>query len=138
MGRIKVESRRNTLCISRLTKRRVAAKDPADNNKTFQEYAKLKRERGESLIHPAVAPVSLMSVSSAHVACARRLLGGQNLAALSTAAGQNLTAVGSSHSLTETVNLGTMTLGGLIGTLHEIHLLLKSIYARQPNGRSNT
>ena len=47
----------------------------------------------------------------------------QNLAALGTAAGKNLTAVGSSHSLTETVNLGTVTLGGLIGTLHEIHLL---------------
>ena len=44
--------------------------------------------------------------------------GGQNLAALSTAAGQNLTAVGSSHSLTETVDLGTMTAAGLVGTLH--------------------
>ena len=79
-----------------------------------------------------------MSVSSAQATCARRLLGGQNLAALCTAAGQNLTAVGSSHSLTETVNLGTVTLAGLIGTLHEIHLLLITIYARQPNGRSNT
>ena len=64
---IQVVSRRNTLCISRLTKRRVAPKDPAGNDKTFSEYAKLKRERGESLIHPAVAPVSLMSVSSAQV-----------------------------------------------------------------------
>ena len=45
--------------------------------------------------------------------------GGQNLAALCTAAGQNLTAVGSSHSLTETVNLGTMTAAGLVGTLHK-------------------
>ena len=45
-------------------------------------------------------------------------LGGQNLAALSTTAGQNLAAVGSSHSLTETVNLGTMTAAGLVGTLH--------------------
>ena len=90
----------------------------------FQDIVKLKRERGESLIHPAVAPVSLMSVSFALVSHARRLLGGQNLAALSTTAGQNLTAIGSSHSLTETVNLGTVTLGGLIGTLHEIHLLL--------------
>ena len=44
--------------------------------------------------------------------------GGQNLAALCTAAGQNLTAVGSSHSLTETVDLGTMTAAGLVGTLH--------------------
>ena len=46
------------------------------------------------------------------------LSGGQNLAALRAAAGQNLTAVGSSHSLTETVNLGAVTAAGLIGTLH--------------------
>ena len=45
-------------------------------------------------------------------------LGGQNLAALSTAAGKNLTAVGSSHSLAETVNLGSVATAGLIGTLH--------------------
>ena len=138
MSQSKVVGRRNTLCISRLTKRRVAAKDPAGKDKTFSEYAKVKRERGESLIHPAVAPVSLMSVSSALVSYARRLLGGQNLAALSTTAGQNLTAVGSSHSLTETVNLGTMTLGGLIGTLHGIHLLLNSIMLNSYNNRSNT
>ena len=49
--------------------------------------------------------------------------GGQNLAALCTAAGQNLTAIGSSHSLPETVNLGTVTVAGLVGTLHGIHLL---------------
>ena len=65
MSQSKVVGRRNTLCISRLTKRRVAAKDPAGKDKTFSEYAKVKRERGESLIHPAVAPVSLLSVSSA-------------------------------------------------------------------------
>ena len=45
-------------------------------------------------------------------------LGGQNLAATCTTTGQNLTAVGSCHSLTETVNLGTVTTAGLIGTLH--------------------
>ena len=44
--------------------------------------------------------------------------GGQDLAALGTAAGQNLTAIGSSHSLTETVDLGAVALGGLVGTLH--------------------
>ena len=93
----------------------------------FRDDVQLKRERGDSLIHPAVAPVSLLSVSFALVSHACRLLGGQNLAALCTTAGQNLTAVGSSHSLAETVNLGTVTLAGLIGTLHEIHLLLKSI-----------
>ena len=44
--------------------------------------------------------------------------GGQNLTTLCAAAGQNLAAVGGSHSLTETVDLGTMTIAGLVGTLH--------------------
>ena len=55
-----------------------------------------------------------------------RNLGGQNLATLCTAAGKNLAAVGSSHSLTETVNLAAVTTAGLIGTLHLVHLLSKS------------
>ena len=37
------------------------AKDPLRGGKAFQEYPQLKRERGESYIHPAVAPVSRMS-----------------------------------------------------------------------------
>ena len=45
----------------------------------------------------------------------------QNLAASCTTASQNLAAVGGSHSLTETVDLGTMTLAGLIGTLHVVY-----------------
>ena len=52
--------------------------------------------------------------------------GRQNLAALCTAAGKNLAAIGSSHSLTETVNLAAVTAAGLIGTLHLVHLLSKS------------
>lgn len=66
-------------------------------------------------------------------------LGGQNLAALCTAAGKNLTTVGRSHSLTETVNLGAVTTAGLIGTLHAgytscfINIMLDSQF-----GRSNT
>ena len=68
----------------------------------------------------------------------RRRLGGQNLAALSTAAGENLAAVGSSHSLAETVNLGTMTTAGLIGTLHVVYTSLKSHMLDSQNGRSNT
>ena len=52
--------------------------------------------------------------------------GGQNLAALGTATGKNLTAVCGSHSLTETVNLAAVTAAGLIGTLHSVHLLSKS------------
>ena len=53
--------------------------------------------------------------------------GRQNLAALGTAAGENLTAVGSSHSLTETMDLGSMATAGLIGTLHEYTSCQKSI-----------
>ena len=45
----------------------------------------------------------------------------QNLAALCTTASQNLAAVSGSHSLTETVDLGTMTLAGLVGTLHVVN-----------------
>ena len=41
---------------------------------------------------------------------------GQTCAALGAATGQNLAAVGSSHSLAEAVNLGTVQLLGLIGT----------------------
>ena len=46
------------------------------------------------------------------------LLVGQDFAALRTAASQNLTAVGSGHSLTEAMDLLTLTLLGLIGTEH--------------------
>ena len=46
--------------------------------------------------------------------------------------GQNLAAVGSSHSLAETVNLGTVTAAGLIGTLHGVHLLFFSIMLDRP------
>ena len=91
---------------------------------TEHPHPHLKRERGELIIHPAVAPVSLSRAFIPFVFSPTDLhLGGQNLAALCTAAGQNLAAVGSSHSLTETVNLGTMTAAGLIGTLHSVHLL---------------
>ena len=62
----------------------------------------------------------------------QRESGGQNLAALCTTAGKNLAAIGSSHSLTETVNLAAMTAAGLIGTLHVVHLLSKITYAQQP------
>jgi len=42
----------------------IRAKDPLSGGKTLQEYLPLKRERGEFRIHPAVAPVSLMSAVS--------------------------------------------------------------------------
>ena len=47
-----------------------------------------------------------------------KCLGRQNLAALGTAAGENLAAVGGSHSLAEAMDLGAVTLSGLVGTLH--------------------
>ena len=43
---------------------------------------------------------------------------GEADAALGTTASQNLAAVGSGHALTETMDLGAMTLLGLIGTNH--------------------
>ena len=59
--------RRNTLCISRSSKRRVAVKDSLKGEKPLQEYLALKRERGEFRIHPAIAPVSLMSADTRFV-----------------------------------------------------------------------
>ena len=107
------------MCISREETDGLKQKIHWPDGKAFSGTAQLKRERGECPIHPAVAPVSLMSAYIPFVVSPTDLhLGGQNLAALCAAAGQNLTAVGSSHSLTETVNLGTMTAAGLIGTLH--------------------
>ena len=79
----------------------------------------IKRERGDN-IRPAQSPVSPeMRAFYLAALCS----GGQNLAALGAAAGENLAAVGSSHSLAEAMNLGTVALGGLIGTLHSVHLL---------------
>ena len=57
--------------------------------------------------------------------------GRQNLTALGTAAGQNLAAVGSSHSLPETMDLGTVAAVRLIGTLHVGTPPVKITYARQ-------
>ena len=72
--------------------------------------------------------------------CSRRnaltyRLGRQNLAALGTTAGQNLAAVGSSHSLTETVNLGTVTAAGLVGTLHSDTPPMMKFYAEYRRSR---
>ena len=68
-----------------------------------------------------------MSDYFAVVAHLRLRSGRQDLTALGTAAGKHLAAVGSSHSLPETVNLGAVTAAGLIGTLHNfVHLLSKS------------
>ena len=140
LAQMKNSARRNTLCarkgyaasVSRLRRQRLRyiSRDEFAQlrqkirravGKLFRRRAPLKRERGELTIHPAVAPVSLVSACSACGHPQFCALGGQNLAALCTTAGQNLTAVGSSHSLTETVNLGTMTAAGLVGTLHNTY-----------------
>ena len=42
----------------------VAAKDPQNRRQAVQKTCPVKRERGEFRIHPAVAPVSLMSADS--------------------------------------------------------------------------
>ena len=122
------------MCISRIQKRRIGTKDPLSERQDASRIPPIKRERGECPIHPAVAPVSLIARYIPFVFSPTDLhLGGQNLAALGTTAGQNLAAVGGSHSLTETVNLGTVTLAGLVGTLHYITPPDKKFsYARQP------
>ena len=125
LPRVKVWSRRNPLWISRRQTAEPGQKIRRSGNKLPTKRRPIKRERGECSIHPAVAPVSLcerVSVFITHGGSS----GGQNLAALRAAAGQDLTAVGSRHSLTEPMNLGTMTTAGLVGTLHTwIHLLSK-------------
>ena len=87
----------------------------------FESQPKIKRERGEKDSSPRYTPVSRLSDGSLLIQLRRFLSGGQNLAALCTTASQNLAAVCGSHSLTETVDLGTMTLAGLIGTLHVVY-----------------
>ena len=86
---------------------------------------KVKRERGESCFAPHRLPFGyepLLAVAN-HALCSSR----QDLAALGTTTGQNLAAVGSSHSLPETVNLGSLATAGLVGTLHSVHLLSVSL-----------
>ena len=99
----------------------------------IESLPRIKRERGEFAFAPLytrfaferwIAVIQLKLVASVK-------LSRQNLAALCTTASQNLAAVSGSHSLTETVDLGTMTLAGLIGTLHVVYTSYKITYARQ-------
>ena len=84
-----------------------------------------KTERGDH--SPRVDSRFAMSDRIAVIQLPMLRSGRQDLAALGTAAGKHLAAVGSSHSLPETVNLGAVTAAGLIGTLHTfVHLLSKS------------
>ena len=112
---MKVERFHNTLCITRHSKRSTGAKDPLRDGGLFRRVCLNKKGAGRIAIRPAWTPISLWSpTTAAHL---RR----QNLAALGTAAGKNLAAVGSSHSLTETVHLGSVATAGLIGTLHILY-----------------
>ena len=128
------------MCIARFSNRRLRTKDPLLGRRRFYlGLPPIKRERGECVIHPAVAPVSLLGAYSVCFDLRTGASGGQNLAALRTTAGQNLTAVGSSHSLAETMNLGTVTTAGLIGTLHNTYTSCqKSICSTVKFDRSNT
>ena len=126
----KVESRRNTLCISRLSKRRIGEKDPLIRRSAIVRRCPTKKGAGRMFHSPRCssrfAYDALDQLWITPLTC--------------SSGGQNLAAVGSSHSLTETVDLGTMTAAGLIGTLHNTFTsYYVVIYARQPKfGRSNT
>ena len=103
---------------------------PADQ---IESLPRVKRERGEKrLFAPLytrfaferwIAVIQLKMVLSKQpmIESEVAILGRQNLAALCTTASQNLAAISGSHSLTETVDLGTMTTAGLVGTLHNTY-----------------
>ena len=97
----------------------------------LSEELRNKKGAGRIAIRPAWTPVFAMSDYSVFHGWVRSDLSRQDCTTLCTTAGQNLTAVSSSHSLTETVDLGSVTAAGLIGTLHGIHLLIKVTYAQQ-------
>ena len=108
--------RRYTLCISRRPRGQLSKKGPPKGDYRFLSLSPNKKGAGRTLsprinTHFAVSD----AVVDTH---ALRQLRRQNLAALCTATGKNLTAVGSSHSLAETVHLGSVATAGLIGTLH--------------------
>ena len=114
-----------------------ATKDPVHADKIFSECAP-KKGSGANLFAPHHSSRFRIERSIAVGYPNFVLLGGQNLAALCAAASQNLAAVGGSHSLTETVDLGTMTIAGLVGTLHLDTPPINNSYARQSFDRSNT
>ena len=62
---------------------------------------------------PSIHPLCLNELSDI---CGHGELGRQLCSALGTTTGQDLAAVGSSHSLSEAMNFGSVTLFGLIGT----------------------
>ena len=116
--------------------RKTRRKRTADSRHEFLRRCPRKKGAGRNAFAPLIAPVSRRAMYA--VVARAPLSGGQNLTASCTTAGQNLTAVGSSHSLPESVNLGTVTAAGLVGTLHWDTPPQKSICSTAENGRSNT
>ena len=113
-----------------------AEKDPLYEQEDVLKVCSIKKGAGRN--HKSPCYHSRFALSDAHAfGYPSANLGRQKLAALGTTAGKNLAAVGSSHSLTETVNLAAVTAAGLIGTLHVVHLLSKSHMLNSPIGRSN-
>ena len=92
---------------------------------TIPKVRHIKRGRGESPFTPHGLPFCFSAVAC-YLRATNFRLSRQNLAALSTATGKNLAAVGSSHSLPETMNLRTMATAGLVGTFHLRYTSLKS------------
>ena len=107
-----------------------AAKGPLTAAENYLRTCPYKKGAGRKIFAPHDSHFA-MSDCLAVIQLPMLRSGRQDLAALGTAAGKHLAAVGSSHSLPETVNLGTMTAAGLIGTLHTGVHLLKITYARQ-------
>ena len=73
--------------------------------------------------------------------CRRVQLRGELCSALGAATGEDLAAVGGSHSLSEAMHLGSVTLSGLIGTnsCHEIYTSCKNMLnSRAVRDRSET
>ena len=113
--------RRNTLCISSRAKRMLWQKDRLYLRRNIRVFAHIKGGGANLTFAPHGLPFRYerrLRCGCPRIAAYLKRLSRQNLAALCTTAGKNLAAVGSSHSLTETVNLGSVATAGLIGTLH--------------------
>ena len=112
------------MCIAKLPGEELEEKIRYSAGKMFWMRCPNKKGAGRENSSPRYTPVSRLSDGFAVIQLemvASVKLSRQNLTALCTTASQNLAAVCGSHSLTETVDLGAMTLGGLVGTLHVVN-----------------
>src|SRR5699024_11259892 len=94
-------------------------------------YAQIGRGNPSHAPFARTYPLCPSRSSSEHFACRAPPVGGPSLfsvgqadTALRTTASQNLATIAGSHTLTETVLFGALTLFGLIGTKHGGHLLI--------------